>query len=85
MKKLLKLLRIFVGHLDSRLAVRSPIWLIMSDIFNYCFCAGTLCKVTNNQRIIQFFQLIICNKKYFVFIWNESHLLTILTKKLPNF
>lgn len=54
MKKLLKLLRIFVGYLDSKLTVRSPIWLIMSDIFNYYFGAGTLCKVTNNQRISQF-------------------------------
>ena len=67
MKKLLKLLRIFVGHLDSRLTVRSPIWLTMSDIFNYYFDAGTLCKVTNNQLIRHFYQLIICNKKYFVF------------------
>ena len=43
MKKLLKLLRIFVGYLDSNLAVRSPIWLIMSDIFNYYFlCWNTM-------------------------------------------
>ena len=35
--------------------------------------------------LANFYQLIICNKKYFAFIWDESHLLTILTKKLPDY
>lgn len=37
MKKLLKLLRIFAGQLDSRLAVRSPNWLITSHNLTIIF------------------------------------------------
>ena len=68
MRKLLKLFCIFVECLDSKFAVRSPIWLIISDIFNYYFYAGTLYKVNIISKLANFLQLNICNKKYFVFI-----------------